>query len=201
MTYDLHFEPWGHQYTVDGRFVPSVTQVLSAAGLIDLDGIPADILRRAGERGTRVHQAAALLLRGQLDWASVDPEIGGYVLALDSVIRHTGLRPEIAEVEKPIYCKEFDFCGTPDAIAWYSFPRRFGPPLEVKVVFDWKTGIMSAVRYQLAAYAHALGVRHRAAVKLNRDGTYRMEWFQPETQRHDLETFVRALKETREWVA
>jgi hypothetical protein len=56
---------------------------------------------------------------------------------------------------------------------------------------------MSAVRYQLAAYAHALGVRHRAAVKLNRDGTYRMEWFQPETLRQDLQTFVAALQETR----
>jgi hypothetical protein len=192
-TQDLQFEPMCHRYTVGGRFVPSVTQVLSAVGLIDLDGIPDDILRRAGERGTRVHQAAALLLRGQLDWASVDPEIGGYVLALDKVIRHTGFEPLAESVEKPLYCREFDFCGTPDVLAWYSFPRR----KKVLVVFDWKTGMMSAVRYQLAAYAHALGVRHRAAVKLNHDGTYRMEWFLAETLRQDLETFVRALEETR----
>jgi hypothetical protein len=193
----LEFEQQGHRYTVDGRFVPSVTQVLEAAGLIDLEGIPTHILRRASERGTRVHQAAALLLRGELEWSSVDEAIGGYVRALDSFLRHSQFQPVKESVETPLYCAQYDFCGTPDVLGTYTIPRFHGDSVKVFAVLDWKTGMMSAVRYQLAAYAHALGVRHRATVKLNSDGTYNMAWFQPETQRHDLDTFLRALDDTR----
>jgi hypothetical protein len=44
--HQVQFEERFHRYTVDGRFIPSVTQVLEAAGLIDLTGIPTHILRR-----------------------------------------------------------------------------------------------------------------------------------------------------------
>jgi len=189
----LRFEEHGHRYTVDGRVVPSVTQVLEAAGLIDLTGIPTHILRRAGERGTRVHQAAALLLRGELEWASVDEAIGGYVRALDSYLRNSNFKPVKESVETPLYCAQYDFCGTPDVLGTYPLRGRHG----VFVILDWKSGMMPAVQYQLAAYAHALGVRHRAAVKLNREGTYSAIWFRPETQRHDLDTFLGALDKTR----
>ena len=193
----LHFEEKGHRYTVDGRHVWSVTQALEGGGLIDLSGIPTHILRRAGERGTRVHEAAALLMRGVLDWATVDEAIGGYVIALDTFLRRTGFRPVKDSVETPLYCAQYDYCGTPDVLGTYIIPRPFGRPLEVFAVLDWKTGMMPAVRYQLAAYGHVLGVRHRCAVKLDADGEYRMNWFPPETQRHDLETFLRALDDTR----
>ena len=196
-SYVLQFEERCHRYTVNGKFTPSVTQVLEAAGLIDLEGIPTHILRRAADRGTQVHKAGALLLRNNLEWSSVDEAIGGYVRALDSFLRHTGFRAKPEFVETPLYCAQYDFCGTPDALGIYSFSRRFGRVLQVMVVLDWKTGMMCAVRLQLAAYAHALGVRHRAAVKLNDDGTYSMQWFGPETQRHDLDTFLRALEQTR----
>lgn len=182
---------------MDGRFVPSVTQVLEAAGLIDLRGIPEDVLRRAALRGTRVHQAAALLMRGDLDWSSVDDAIGGYVLALDSFMRQSRFEPVKESVETPLYCEQYDFCGTPDVLGTYTVPRPSGKPVKVFALLDWKSGMMPAVQYQLAAYAHALGVRHRAAVKLNREGTYAVTWFRPETQRHDLEVFLRALDETR----
>lgn len=193
---ELFFEPVEHRYTVGEREIVSVTQILVAAGLTDLSMIPREVLERAAERGRRVHEAAKLLLRGTLDWATVDPAIGGYVRALDSLIRHTGLYPIADKIEEPLYCAEYDYCGTPDALAWYFLRRR-----KVMVVFDWKTGLMDAVQYQLAAYAHALGVRHRAAVKLNRDGTYRMKWFPPETLRQDLQTFLEAQEECKAWVA
>ena len=102
--HQIQFEERIHRYTVDGRFIPSVTQVLEAAGLIDLTGIPTHILRRAGERGTRVHQAAGLLLRGELEWASVDDAIGGYVRALDSFLRNSRFQPVKESVETPLYC-------------------------------------------------------------------------------------------------
>ena len=194
----LNFEEKGHRYTVDGRFVPSVTQVLEAAGLIDLNGIPPDVLRRAGERGTRIHQAAALLLRGELEWSSVDEAIGGYVIALDSFLRNNQFTPVKESVETPLYWAQYDYSGTPDVMGTYFLRASRNTPFrKVFVLLDWKSGMMPAVHLQLAAYAHPLGVRHRAAVKLNKDGTYRMIWFPPETQRHDHDTFLRALDTTR----
>jgi len=194
----LKFEEKGHRYTVDGRFVPSVTQVLEAAGLIDLTGIPTHILRRAGERGTRVHQAAALLLRGELDWSSVAEAIGGYVQALDTFLRYSKFEPIKETVEQPLYCPRYDYCGTPDVLGMHSKPQLFGKrDKRTLTLLDWKTGMMPAVRYQLAGYANVLGVRHRAALKLNSDGTYRMVWFAPETQRQDLDRFLWALDKTR----
>ena len=103
-----------------------------------------------------------------------------------------------ASVETPLYCAQYDYCGTPDVLGTYQLKRpSFGKRFEVFALLDWKSGMMPAVHLQLAAYAFPLGVRHRAAVKLNKDGTCRMVWFPPETQRHDHETFLRALDQTR----
>ena len=192
--HSLQFEEEGHRYTVDGRRVWSVTQVLEAAKLIDLSAIPHDVLQRAAERGTRVHKAAALLLRGQLNWSAVSEEDGGYLMGLEKFLRNTGLSPIAETVETPLYCGQHDYCGTPDVVASFAMRR---PARSVRVLVDWKTGMMPAVRYQLAGYAFPLQVRHRVAVKLNKDGTYRMVWFPPETLKQDFATFLRALNETR----
>lgn len=192
----LQFEPDVHRYTIEGRFVPSVTQVLEAAKLLDLSGIPEHILIRAGERGTRVHQFAERMLKGTLDWADIDEEASGYVMALERFLRNTRLMPIPELVEQPLYCARWDYCGTPDLVAWQ--PRRGRMH---RVVVDWKTGMMPAVRYQLAAYAYPLGVRQRLAVKLNRDNTYQVHWFSPETLKQDFRTFLAALEETRNWEA
>ena len=189
----LQFDARLHRYTVDGRCVPSVTQALEGAGYIDLKCIPEDVLRRAALRGTRVHQAAALLMRSELEWSSVDVAIAGYVLALDLFMRQTKFQPDVASVEKPLYCAEYDYCGTPDVAGLYTVPRLYGTPLKARVLVDWKSGMMTAARYQLAAYAHVMGVRHRAAVKLNKESTYSVTWYKAETQRNDFEVFLRAL--------
>ena len=196
----LHFEESGHCYTVDGRVKPSVTQVLEAAGLVDLAGIQEHILWRAADRGTKVHRAGVLLLRNNLDWASVADPIGGYVRALEAFLRQSGFTPDPESVECPLYSAEHEFCGTPDVVGMYRCALR-GQIRPVRAVVDWKTGMMAAVRYQLAAYAHMLGVRHRIAVKLNAEGTYRMEWFQPETLPQDFHIFLKALRQTRKKTA
>lgn len=195
----LEFDERLHRYTVGGREVLSVTQALEGAGYIDLKCIPEDVLRRAALRGTRVHEAAALLMRNELEWSSIDVAIAGYVLALDLFMRQTKFEPEPASVEKPLYCEEYDYCGTPDVVGLYTVPRSYGPALKSRVLLDWKSGMMPAARYQLAAYAYALGVRHRAAVKLNREATYSVTWYKPETQREDFEVFLRALDVSRDF--
>jgi len=53
----IHFDSDTHQYTLDGRVVPSVTQRIARAGL--LGSAPTWHTPEAAERGTAVHLACA----------------------------------------------------------------------------------------------------------------------------------------------
>lgn len=55
--YTLEFDDVTHTYLVDGVVVPSVTQLLKKRFSNKYDGIPDGIMKRASERGTRVHKA------------------------------------------------------------------------------------------------------------------------------------------------
>lgn len=53
----IEFDAKNHQYTLDGRPLISVTQLMKKHGLApDYSGINADVLERAAERGTLVHK-------------------------------------------------------------------------------------------------------------------------------------------------
>lgn len=54
--YALEFDELTHTYLVDGVIVPSVTQLLKRRFGGKYDGIPAETMKRASERGTRVHK-------------------------------------------------------------------------------------------------------------------------------------------------
>lgn len=52
----IEFRESDHTYWLDGRQLPSVTHLLSKHGLsTDLSGAPVEVVRRAGEHGTLVH--------------------------------------------------------------------------------------------------------------------------------------------------
>ena len=74
----LAFDEPSHTYTYDGTVVPSVTQVLTI--LNDFSKVPWQVLQAAQERGRLVHKAGEYLLRGELDWSSIDSEIQSYLV-------------------------------------------------------------------------------------------------------------------------
>lgn len=53
-----------HTYRVDGIIVPSVTQLLNRKFGHKYDDIPKDVLKKAAEKGTRVHLAVECYCRG-----------------------------------------------------------------------------------------------------------------------------------------
>lgn len=53
----LEFYEHGHIYLVDGVIVPSVTEVVDALCLRKYDAVDPAVLKRAADRGTRVHEA------------------------------------------------------------------------------------------------------------------------------------------------
>lgn len=74
---ELEFDEPTHAYTLNGRRVPSVTQVLDPLNM--LDGIPWDILEAARIFGSNVHVACHFHNIGILDWSSLDEYLASYV--------------------------------------------------------------------------------------------------------------------------
>jgi hypothetical protein len=153
------FDASTHSYYIDGRKVPSVTQVLN-------DLIPGF---KAGEwylnRGQAVHACAALIAQGvEFDH---DPAIDGQVRAVRRFF--TEVKPVVIAVEKQVYSARYQYAGTLDLLA--DINGKW-------LVIDFKASVSAALPYQLAAYSIALGpeqlTRYGCGVIINEDGSYKM---------------------------
>lgn len=78
----LTFDPVLHEYRIDNQQIPSVSQVLRAAGLVDYSHVPKDgRLERAADKGTKVHRACELWDNGDLYQPTLSKELAPYVCA------------------------------------------------------------------------------------------------------------------------
>ena len=185
MPSELAFDATAHAYTVDGRRVPSVTQVLELAGLVDKRWFT-DFAR---DRGTYVHQLLELHDTGDLDEASIDPQLAPYLDAWTAACRDLGAR--WSHVEHRMADATLGVAGTLD---------RFGVLAGKPTIADIKTGAAEDyIGIQLAGYAYlaeltglapsARRVR-RVGVFLKSDGSYRLVEY---ADRTDLDVFRAAL--------
>ena len=150
------FEAATHSYTIDGRKVPSVTQVLN-------DLIPGF---KAGEwylnRGQAVHACAALIAQGVA--FDHDPAIDGQVRAMRRFFAE--VKPTVIAVEKQVYSARYQYAGTLDLLADINGKR---------LVIDFKASESAALPYQLAAYSIAESTYPKGCgVIINEDGSYKM---------------------------
>jgi hypothetical protein len=98
MSIDFTFDGDRHLYSVQGRPVPSVTQVLHSAGLAaDYSMVPSQVLERKRIIGTYIHKATQFLDEGSLDLASVDAELQPYLSAYQRFLGESGFRPQLIE--------------------------------------------------------------------------------------------------------
>ena len=177
----LAFDETTHTYTLGGEILPSVTQIIKETGLAGDSNWTPDPFYLI--RGTLVHQATALLDRNDLDEASVDPQIRGYLESYKRFLKETGFLPEVVEV--PRFNPTLRYAGTPDRVG-----RLSGEGL----VLDLKTGV-SRPRWhkiQTAGYV-LLSPEHpekRAALYLGGDGTFSLV---EHTDPHDSQVFLAAL--------
>lgn len=115
----LSFDPATHTYRVGGVVYPSVTQVLGPAETYAgvFDSVPVEALETARERGTYVHEAMALLVRGSLDWDSLVEPWAQYI--------HTGARflgdagIVVTGSEVPVYSERLRVAGTIDLLGMW----------------------------------------------------------------------------------
>jgi RecB family exonuclease len=186
----LTFDEEKHEYRLDGRVIPSVTQVLKAAGMIDDQWFD----EWSRERGKAVHKATELNDRGELDESTIDPRIAGYLDAWRRFIFETGWKSN--EIEKLVFSRFAWFAGTLDRIGRFPTDRGLS-------IVDIKTGTPTrADQLQVAAYEKAYnsmddGIRcgRSMAVYLRENGTY-TKGNEADYQR-DVSVFLAALTVSR----
>ena len=162
--------------------LPRVTEVLKEVGLIDTTYLT----EYGRERGTAAHLACQFYDEGTLDYASLSPELEGYLRAYAAWKWDSGIT-EFSWVECPLQDSVGRYRGTPDRIL-ATRPRQ---------VVDIKGGApMDWHALQLAAYVNMLDDPYsydRLGVYLHDDSTYAVKQYPKAQYQSDLNVFLSAL--------
>ena len=166
MTSGLTYNDELHEYRWHGTVVPSVTQVLKRAGLVDDRFFNED----GKNRGIAFHQALHYDLHNDLDMSSVHERILPYVQAWQHFRKTCSFSPILEHCEKPRLNTLFKYAGKPDAVG------LLGGQL---AVVDAKTGTTQNADLQTAAYAELDELREmnlkRFTVQLFPNGTFKLK--------------------------
>lgn len=165
------FQSAGHVYQIDGKVVPSVTQVLTLAGLDELAHVPRRFLARAAAIGTAVHQACEFLDENDLDLDSLDPAIVGYVLGYQKFKLERNF--SMVTIERRGVATD----PAPGGLAYGFCLDRIGILDGKEVLLDIKTATKKSASWaiQTAAYAEAVQFEgSRLAVHVSKEGSYKL---------------------------
>jgi hypothetical protein len=183
---NFHFDEATHTYTLDGKVLPSVTQILKQLTESVYRFVPQDVLDAAADLGRCVHKACELWNLGTLDEESLHPDIVPYLEGWKKFAAEAQFRPIL--VEAPLFHSALNYAGMIDA---------FGEQAGVPSLIDIKTtSVITAatVGPQTAAYADLIARApameefgkkklRRSAVHLIGDGTYRQHFFSEDAER------------------
>jgi hypothetical protein len=161
-----------HIYTVDGKVYPGVTTILG------------DVYGRfpypegSAERGHHVHLATQLYDEDDLDEATLDPLVAGYLEGWKRFREEMAFVP--TQIEKLVHNEVYGYCGTLD---------RIGTMQGRLYLIDIKSGAKAFWhRIQTAAYALCLPpdtVFKRASVYLSAEGKYKIDYYINKQDYHD----------------
>lgn len=180
----LQFDAASHTYSLNGTRLVSVTQVLDR--YMDFEGVPLAALEGARVRGQLVHEAANLLVRGELDWTSLDPQLEPYIRGAQRFLDESGI--VVISSEERVYSETLGVAGTLDIIG--EMRRR-------RWLIDWKATAAFPVTVgpQTAGYDRLRrdqkgGHEHRRACVLLKPNDYKLYVLE---DRRDLNTFISAV--------
>lgn len=171
---ELRFDEAKHEYTIGGRKIAGVTEVLQP--LINYDRVPRDVLERACLLGQAVHKATELHDQDDLDIDSLSPEIVPYLEAWQRFCVECDFKP--VTIEQRVYHPTYGYAGTLDrsgiirgemAILDIKKMMTLGPVIGVQTAAYREAYNHPLPREQWATRRYGLGLRP--------DGTYRLEAF------------------------
>lgn len=176
------FDETTHTYCIDGKPVPSVTQVLSEAGIVDRTWFT----DAGAERGTFVHEMTALYDQGELDEDEVDPAIKPYLEAWKRFTVDT--RWQSIFIEQQYFSEQYLFAGTVDRVGFRDRGRNENAVVDLK-----SNHAPSWLVLQLAAYQLLSAAPLAWGVTLLDTGKYRMQNFKPSELIEARKVFLAAL--------
>ena len=183
----IQFNPETHTYSDERGVIPSVTQIIKAAGLMG-DWCKAD--EYAMLRGTYVHKACAAHLRGTLIEESVDDEIMPYLNAFRKFLADTKFKYD--SCEKLVYHGMFRYAGTYDLFG-RSGKRLWLIDIKSGAMPKWAAiqtmGYLMAMKLEFPMKIMAVTTRH--GLELRPDGTYSFTSFDDDVR--DARVFGAAL--------
>ena len=168
----LLFDAESHTYSLNGRKIPSVTEIVSPVLAPKYKSDGTAIIEQAKRRGSKVHEYCQLIDLGcPVEALEVEPELAGYIKAYLSFLRD--YRPQWDMVEKPVYHPQGLYAGTLD---------RHGCIDGKPCIVDIKTtGTMDrlsrlALAFQLALYWKCLACvpARLYGVQLKKSGGYKL---------------------------
>lgn len=155
---------------------------------MEFEGIPADVLRQAAERGTAIHRLIAADLQDIWTPDYSDDMLQGY---LESFLHFRPMIRRIWGIEKTFENVALGVSGTIDLLA--EIDGRPGVS-----VIDWKTSVIPAKVWsaQMAIYKHLSGADNCGTVQLRDDGgPPKLIWW--DNDRYALGAFFSALNSHR----
>lgn len=125
MTTAFRFDALEHEYFLNGKLVPSITQMIERCGLIDTEWFTEE----SKVRGTAVHDLTAAYDLGALDPEECRSKYRGWLLGHVALMR--ALKPTWTHVEIPMVSAVRKFGGRPD---------RLGKVFKLHTVCEVKSG-------------------------------------------------------------
>lgn len=165
----IEFDEKKHQYKVDGKVVPSVTEILEHITAVGYGKVNPAILEEAKERGTAVHELTEAIDLG-FPPEYIDPAVEGYAVAYLKFLDDYDV--EWDYIEHRFYEPKMGFCGTIDRVGKIDGKDCV---LDIKTTSSPSVDQKIAVCCQTAAYDFGLGNEDgfdRYALYLHSDGTY-----------------------------
>ncbi len=168
--YNLDFDKETHTYSLDGRVLTPVTDLLKDCGIIQTTFYTG----KGAENGSRRHLATELLDKDILDWSTIAECDMPYLSAWIQAKEELGI--EITSIEEQMYHPLLNYAGTID--------RRAIIKDEIYII-DIKTGA-KAKWHELQLILYGLMVEPRPnllAVYLKKNGKYAVEKYDYKNER------------------
>lgn len=171
---EFGFDEALHLYTLGGRVIPGVTEILKDAGILKFGARGSELENNAAmSRGKAVHAACHYMDEDALDWSSVSDECVPYVMAYEKFRTDTGFVP--TRIEERMVHETLVFAGTIDREGTWNQSKN-------RIVLEIKTGVKASWwGLQLSGYDILLPPitkpRNRMAVQLKDNGTYALHPF------------------------